>query len=111
LYETVDPGEIDPEGWELALEESLEETRDVLSVLREKQVPAPTIPYEHAEDGLIVLTVELAWPDAKVAVYLPEQAEQAAPLEDKGWLLLSLSEAQEDPHRLIDRIRSTQAVE
>jgi len=109
LYEDVDPGEAAPEAWEIAMEEALEETRDVLVVLRKRQVSAPTIPYEHVEDGAIVLTVELAWPDAMVGVYLPDQAEQAARLEEDGWLLLSLSDAEQAPDRLVDRIRSTQA--
>ena len=107
LYETASPeADVDPDAWREAMGEALDETVDLLSTLRSASVPPPVIPYGHMNNGAIALTVELGWPDAKAAVYLPDQAEQAEPLEDKGWLLLSLSEAEEDPGRLIDWIRA-----
>ena len=53
LYETRAQHDVDPEAWEMAMGEALDETRDLLETLRDERVPAPRIPYEHMEDGSI----------------------------------------------------------
>jgi len=109
LYKDLAVDDADPEAWATAMDEALDETRHLLATLRDAGIPAPVIPYEHVEDGTITRTVELAWPNAAVAVYFQDQSEDATNLEAQGWLTLSIEEAETSPQRLIDRIRSTRS--
>lgn len=60
-------------------------------------VPAPNeddVGYEvEGDDGEVVATVEIAWPDRRVGFMTAEQAEDKEKLEKLGWRILSLLDA------------------
>ena len=60
-------------------------------------VPAPTednIGYEvEGDDGEVVATVEIAWPDRRIGFMTVEQAEDKEKLENLGWQILNLLDA------------------
>lgn len=91
--------------WEAALEYALEETSALLEVLRDAGAPAPAMPYEHQEDGVIVAVADLGWPGANVAVILPDQEAHRGRLESKGWEVLALERAAEQPEVVLQALQ------
>ena len=46
----------------------------------------PEVGYELVDDrGRVCAQAELAWPDRKVAAVLPEEGDQRAEFEKRGW--------------------------
>ena len=65
-------------------------------------LPLPDPGYELASDGDKVLgQCELAWPDHKVAVFLPEDEESLPVFEKMGWKVLQSSKIEEDSEPLL----------
>lgn len=64
---------------------------------RDAGVPAPdedNIGYEvEGDDGEVVATVEIAWPEKRVGFMTIEQTEDKEKLEEMGWKILSLLDA------------------
>lgn len=60
-------------------------------------VPAPdedNIGYEvEGDDGEVIATVEIAWPDKHVGFMTADQAEDKEKLENMGWKILNLLDA------------------
>lgn len=60
-------------------------------------IPAPAednIGYEvEGDDGEVVATVEIAWPDRRIGFMTVEQAEDKEKLEKLGWQILNLLDA------------------
>ncbi|HOQ29941.1 MAG TPA: HNH endonuclease, partial [Armatimonadota bacterium] len=65
----------------------------------------PEVGYEPEDaSGAVCGQVELAWPEQKVAVALPDQADGKAALEAQGWAVLSAAEAAAEPETLLARL-------
>ena len=74
---------LDPD-WAQAVSLASSELRDALLSLATKGVPVPEVGFELADaTGRVIAEAELAWPDARLAVFLAE--ESAAPFEQAGW--------------------------
>ena len=65
--------------------------------MKDAGVPAPdsdNIGYEvEGDDGDVVATVEIAWPEKHIGFMTAEQAEDKGKLEGLGWKILSLIDA------------------
>ena len=65
--------------------------------MKDAGVPAPdsdNIGYEvEGDDGEVVATVEIAWPEKHIGFMTAEQAEDKGKLEGLGWKILSLIDA------------------
>ena len=63
---------------------------------KDAKIPAPTedgIGYEvEGDDGEVVATVEIAWPDRKIGYLTTDQLEDKEILEDSGWKILSITD-------------------
>ena len=67
-----------------------EEARGLVRAAMEAGPPVPSVRYEEgAGEGGIGLVVEVGWPDARVALYLPGEEDSAAQLEEAGWTCLA----------------------
>ena len=68
-----------------------------VELAKDAGVPAPNeddVGYEvEGDDGEVVATVEIAWPDRRVGFMTAEQAEDKEKLEKLGWRILSLLDA------------------
>ena len=64
---------------------------------KEAGIPAPdedNIGYEvEGDDGEVIATVEIAWPDKHVGFMTADQAEDKEKLENMGWKILNLLDA------------------
>ena len=64
---------------------------------KEAGIPAPdedNIGYEvEGDDGEVIATVEIAWPDKHVGFMTADQAEDKEKLENLGWKILNLLDA------------------
>ena len=64
---------------------------------KEAGVPAPNedhIGYEvEGDDGEVIATVEIAWPDKHVGFMTADQADDKEKLENMGWKILNLLDA------------------
>ncbi|HEX8494415.1 MAG TPA: DEAD/DEAH box helicase [Pyrinomonadaceae bacterium] len=66
---------------------------ELLSICGERGLPLPDVGFELTDArGVVAGYAELAWPDKKVALLLPEQSELAQTFERGGWTIFSLSE-------------------
>jgi DEAD/DEAH box helicase domain-containing protein len=97
----------DDEAWAATLEYALEETRDLLIELRGVGTPPPTMPMEYREGGAIIAEAELGWPDSKVVILLPDQAEHRGAFEKAGWTLMALADAIENPEDVAEVLNAT----
>ena len=71
-----------------------EDARSAVRAAMEAGAPIPLVPYEEGEgERGIDLTVEVGWPDARVALYLPGEEDAAAQLEAAGWTCWAADEA------------------
>ena len=68
-----------------------------VELARDTGVPAPAennIGYEvEGDDGEVIATVEIAWPDKHVGFMTADQAEDKEKLENMGWKILNLLDA------------------
>ncbi len=108
LWETQPPPpkEAQPEHgpWTKAIEYALPETEDLIRQLGDAGAPVPQMPYQHQENGPIVAEAEMGWSQASVAIVLPEQASSKTRLEQAGWEVFTLKEAQANPDQLLDHL-------
>ena len=80
----AEEGESPDPDWAEAVSLASSELRDALLSLATKGVPVPEVGFELADaTGRVIAEAELAWPDARLAVFLAE--ESAAPFEQAGW--------------------------
>ena len=84
--------------WEAILEILFDEdAKSFVDVVKDTGIPAPNedhIGYEvEGEDGEVIATVEIAWPDRKIGFMTVEQADDRKVLEDMGWKIISLIDA------------------
>ena len=74
-----------------------DDAKAFVELAKDAGVPAPNeddVGYEvEGDDGEVVATVEIAWPDRRVGFMTAEQAEDKEKLEKLGWRILSLLDA------------------
>lgn len=77
------------EGWEESIGLAAPGLRPLLAELSERGMPVPEVGFELAGDGgAVVAEAELAWPDRRIAVLLPEPGGSAAAFAAAGWRVL-----------------------
>lgn len=73
-----------------------EETLAFTDMAKDAKIPAPTeegIGYEvEGDDGEVIATVEIAWPDRKIGYLTTDQLEDKEKLEYLGWKILSITD-------------------
>lgn len=73
-----------------------EETLAFTDMAKDAKIPAPTeegIGYEvEGDDGEVIATVEIAWPDRKIGYLTTNQLEDKEKLEYLGWKILSITD-------------------
>jgi len=81
------------------------ECHEIVRACAREGLPLPEVGYEPEDaSGAVCGQVELAWPEQKVAVALPDQADGKAALEAQGWAVLSAAEAAAEPETLLARL-------
>ena len=88
---TVQPSAISvaPDGWEEAMELAAPEFRSAMEQWSALGLSVPETGFElTGPAGRVIAEAELAWPERKVAVLLPEQREWAAAFEAEGWRVI-----------------------
>ena len=74
-----------------------DDAKAFVELAKDVGVPVPNeddVGYEvEGDDGEVVATVEIAWPDRRVGFMTAEQAEDKEKLEKLGWRILSLLDA------------------
>ena len=74
-----------------------DDAKAFVELAKDAGVPAPdedNIGYEvEGDDGEVVATVEIAWPDRRIGFMTVEQAEDKEKLEKLGWKILNLLDA------------------
>lgn len=74
-----------------------DDAKAFVDIAKDAGVPAPDEEYIgfdiEGDDGEVVATVEIAWPDRKIAFITTEQAEDRTLLENMGWKLISIIDA------------------
>lgn len=89
------------DGWTELLKSEMaqlfeEETLTFIDMAKDEKIPAPTeedIGYEvEGNDGEVVATVEIAWPDRKIGYLTADQLEDKEALEAAGWKILSITD-------------------
>ena len=74
-----------------------DDAKAFVELTKDAGVPAPAednIGYEvEGDDGEVVATVEIAWPDRRIGFMTVEQAEDKEKLEKIGWKILNLIDA------------------
>ena len=86
--------EID-DAWDAIIELMYDDdAKAFVELARDAGVPAPAednIGYEvEGDDGEVIATVEIAWPDKHVGFMTADQAEDKEKLENMGWKILNL---------------------
>ena len=74
-----------------------DDAKAFVELARDAGVPAPAednIGYEvEGDDGEVIATVEIAWPDKHVGFMTADQAEDKEKLENMGWKIINLLDA------------------
>jgi DEAD/DEAH box helicase domain-containing protein len=82
--------------WREAVDLASPEFRPLLRTLSARGVPVPTVGFELAgEHGTVVAEAEAGWPDAKVAVLLPDQEPGMAAFTAAGWKVFAATDGAE----------------
>ena len=82
--------------WREAMDLASPDLRPLLRALSARGVPVPAIGFELAgEDGTVVAEAEAGWPDAKVAVLLPDQESGTAAFTAAGWKVFDATDGAE----------------
>lgn len=94
---SVSATEID-DAWDAIIELMYDDdAKAFVELARDTGVPAPAednIGYEvEGDDGEVIATVEIAWPDKHVGFMTADQAEDKEKLENMGWKILNLLDA------------------
>ena len=77
------------ESWMVAMELVDPRLRGLVMTLFRRRVSAPVVGFELIRGtGAVLAESELAWPERKVAVLLPEKREWKAPFEGAGWWVI-----------------------
>ena len=77
------------ESWMVAMELVDPRMRGLVMTLFRRRVSAPVVGYELTRaTGAVLAESELAWPERKVAVLLPEKQERKSPFERAGWWVI-----------------------
>ena len=89
--------EID-DAWDAIIELMYDDdAKAFVELARDAGVPAPAednIGYEvEGDDGEVIATVEIAWPDKHVGFMTADQAEDKEKLENMGWKIINLLDA------------------
>lgn len=97
LVNVVSATEID-DAWDAIIELMYDDdAKAFVELARDTGVPAPAednIGYEvEGDDGEVIATVEIAWPDKHVGFMTADQAEDKEKLENMGWKILNLLDA------------------
>jgi DEAD/DEAH box helicase domain-containing protein len=101
--ETLEQGMLSPAALE-QIRDADESVKELLEQALRAGLTIPDIPYEGGSgaDGVDAV-VELGWPKAKVAVFLPGEEEDATKLEAAGWRCFAADELTADT--LIEAVR------
>ena len=90
--ETPVPSTADP-AWAEALKFADPECATLLAVCQETGLQAPVVGFELFDpSGAIVAQAELAWPDRRIAVFLPDQDESLMLFAEAGWQVFQLQQ-------------------
>ena len=82
--------------WENVLDEVAEEATEFVEMLIELNFPIPVVGYElEGAKGAVLAEAELVWEDAKVALLLPDQEENSALFEQRGFTVHALDNGSE----------------
>ncbi len=99
LYGALPPpnpqtGSEPPPEWVDAFRFAAPEAHEFMTRLADGDVPVPDVGYEVMDaKGAVLGDAELAWPDARLAVLLPDQAAVRASLAREGWASWMIDEA------------------
>ena len=92
--ETMEQGMLTVAALEVLGQVTDEDAKVLVRAALEAGAPIPMVPYEEGEgERGIDVTVEVGWPDARVALYLPGDEDSVAKLEAAGWTCWSADEA------------------
>ena len=100
-FDEATAGMVVSDGWTELLKSEMaqlfeEETLTFIDMAKDAKIPAPTedgIGYEvEGNDGEVVATVEIAWPDRKIGYLTADQLEDKEALESAGWKILSITD-------------------
>lgn len=78
-------------------------SRELYSELLTQKVTPPIIGYDCEENKRVVGTLEFAWPECKVGIFLPDE-----PIQLEGWQLLSIDEVKAGLERLKSLLTASQ---
>ena len=83
------------DAWDAIIELMFDDdAKAFVELARDAGVPAPdedNIGYEvEGDDGEVIATVEIAWPDRRIGFMTVEQTEDKEKLEKLGWKILNL---------------------
>ena len=74
-----------------------DDAKAFVDLLKDTGIPVPdedNIGYDVAgTNGAVIATVEIAWPDRKIAFLTEEQSEYRENLEQQGWKILTILDA------------------
>ena len=96
--EAEDAGFVVDSAWD-SIEELLfdEDAKAFAEIAKDNGIPAPNedcIGYElEGNDGEVIATVEIAWPERKIGFLTVEQLGDKSKLEDLGWRIVSLMDS------------------
>ena len=83
-----------------------ERCRNVVRTCASEGLPLPSVGYELEDDrGSVCAEAELAWPDKKLALLLPEQSHYEGTFGHRGWATMSALDAAADIASLAERLR------
>lgn len=73
--------------------------------------PLPVVGYELADgNGRVIAEAEIAWPDYKVGILRPEQADSAGRFEKDGWRIFTATDFVDNLATVIDSLSGTKGV-
>ena len=83
--------------WDAIIEIIDDDAKAFVDLLKDTGIPVPdedNIGYDVAgTNGAVIATVEIAWPDRKIAFLTEEQSEYRENLEQQGWKILTILDA------------------
>jgi len=88
------------------LELTVPEVRSLLLLISSEGLPLPEPGYElPGASGEVVATVELAWPQFKIALYLESEVHSEPAFLEANWTMQSIATVQTNPQQFIARLR------
>lgn len=99
---------VESSAWQEAFEFADPVCRPHLQAVQKAALPPPEVGYELADaSNRIIAMAELAWPHQRVALFLPDQPEDAHQFRAQGWRVLTTDD---DPPTLVQALTSTPEV-